>query len=265
MTVKKRSETTLENLLGLFQCQLTNFKRHLFNIKRQFTCYRELKRSMTDCECLIHVDFSENYTCKYSSEIQAVHFASNQQQATLHTGVLHVGGVEEHVCFGTISPSKEKGPAAIWTHLSPVLDLLKTSYPNVTVVHFFSDGPCTQYRQKGNFYLFCTKLQQCGFQSGTWNFFEASHGKGAPDGVGGLLKRTADRIVSHGKDIPSAEIFFNALVDAQTSVKLFYITEDDINEATKSMPDKLPVVPSTMSIHQVTTVTPGQISYCDVS
>ncbi len=153
---------------------------------------------MTDCECLIHVDFSENYACKYSSEIQAVHFASNQQQATLHSGVLHVGGVDvcfvcvKHVCFGTISPSKEKGPAAIWTHLSPVLDLVKSSYPNVTVVHFFSDGPSTQYRQKGNFYLFCTKLQQYGFQSGTWNFLEASHGKGAPDGIGGFLKMTTE-------------------------------------------------------------------------
>lgn len=265
ITVKKRKETTLQNLLELFQSQLTNFKRHLFNIKRQFTFYRELKRSMSDHECLIHVDFSENYSCKYSSEIQAVHFASNQKQATLHTGVLHVGGVEEPVCFGTISPSKEKGPAAIWTHLKPIFDLLKSAYPNVTVVHFFSDGPCTQYRQKGNFYLFCTKLQQYGFQSGTWNFFEASHGKGAPDGIGGLLKRTADRLVSHGKDIPNAEVFFSALVDAQTSVKLYYISEENINEATKSMPDSLPVVPSTMRIHQVVTVTPGQISYSDVS
>ncbi len=88
-----------------------------------------------------------------------------------------------NVCFGTISPSKEKGPAAIWTHLSPVFDLVKSSYPNVTVVHFVSDGPSTQYRQKGNFYLFCTKLQQYRFQSGTWNFLQASHGKGAPDGV----------------------------------------------------------------------------------
>ncbi|KAK3606294.1 hypothetical protein CHS0354_037970 [Potamilus streckersoni] len=58
------------------------------------------------------------------------------------------------------------------------------------------------------------------------DFFEASHGKDAPDGVGGLLKRTADRLVSHGKDISNDELFFNALVDAQTSVKRFYINED---------------------------------------
>ena len=265
MTVKKRMEMTLQNLLELFKKQLTHFKRHLFNIKSQFSFHRELKKSMTHQECLIHVDFSENYVCKYSSEIQAVHFASNQQQATLHTGVLHVGGVEENVCFATITSSKEKGPAAIWTHMSPILDLVKASYPNVNTVHFFSDGPCTQYRQKGNFYLFCTKLHQCGFQSGTWNFFEASHGKGAPDGVGGLLKRTADRLVSHGKDIPNAELFFNALVDAKLAIKLFYISEDNVAEAVKNMPEGLPVVPSTMQIHQAVTVGERKITYRDVS
>ncbi|KAI7792928.1 hypothetical protein IRJ41_022844 [Triplophysa rosa] len=241
MTVKKKTETTLHALLDLFQGQLKNFRRHLFNIKRQFVYHRELKKTMKDHVCLIHVDFSENYACKYHSEIQTLHFASNQQQAILHTGVLHIGGVEEHVCFGTISSSKEKGPAAIWTHLDPILNLVKAAYPNVTV------------------------LQEYGFQSGTWNFFEASHGKGAPDGVGGLLKRTADRLVSHGVHIPNAELFFKKLVDAQTSVKLFYVSEDDVDEATKNMPAGLPVVPSTIRIHQLVTVSRGQISYRDVS
>jgi len=35
-------------------------------------------------------------------------------------------------------------------------------------------------------------------EDGTWNFFEASHGKGAADGVGGVLKRTSDRLVKQG-------------------------------------------------------------------
>ena len=108
-------------------------------------------------------------------------------------------------------------------------------------MHLFSDGPCTQYRQKGNFYHFCTKLHQCEFPSGAWNFFEASHGKDAPGGVGGLLKRTADRLVSHGKDIPNAELFFNAL-DAKLAIKLFYINEDNVAEAVKNLQEGLPVV-----------------------
>ncbi|KAI4800038.1 hypothetical protein KUCAC02_016575 [Chaenocephalus aceratus] len=222
----------LADLLEMFQGQLRHFKRHTFNIKSQFTHDRELRKSMTNQEYLIHVDFSENYSCKLAAEIQAMHFAPNQKQATLHTGILHVGGTAEHMCFSTMSASKEKGPPAMWAHLSPIPDEVKASYPSVEVVHFFSDGPCTQYRQKGNFFLFSTELTNCGFKRGTWNFFEASHGKGAPDGVGGLLKRTADRLVSQGHDIPSAEHLYSALVNSGT-VRVFYIGENLVDELTR--------------------------------
>ncbi|KAK0133284.1 hypothetical protein N1851_031198 [Merluccius polli] len=263
ITVKKKKDIEVGDLLEMFQSQLSIFKQHFFNIKSQFSHYRELRRSMSNLECLIHVDFSENYSCKLAAEIQAMHFASNQKQATLHTGVLHVGGTEEHMCFGTISSSKEKGPHAIWAHLSPILDEVKKSHPSVEVVHFFSDGPTTQYRQKGNFFLFSTELLNQGFKRGTWNFFEASHGKGAPDGVGGLLKRTADRLVSQGHDISTAENLYHALANS-TAVRLFYIPESQVDEVGKKMPS-LTAVPSTMRIRQVVTGALGEILYRDVS
>ena len=55
-----------------------------------------------------------------------------------------------------------------------------------------------------------------GFKEITWNFFEASHGKGAPDGVGGALKRSADQIVAHGGDIPDAQSLYNKLKSLDT-------------------------------------------------
>lgn len=127
----------------MFQVQLKHFKWNMFNIRSQFIHYRELKRGMTNQECLIHVDFSENSSCKFAAEIQAMHFPSNQKQATLHMGILHVGGTAEHMCFGKISASKEKGPPAIWAHLSPTLNEVKASYPSAETVHFFSDGHST--------------------------------------------------------------------------------------------------------------------------
>lgn len=68
-----------------------------------------------------------------------------------------------------------------------------------------------QYRQKRNFYLFNSLLYEKEFQTGTWNFVEASHRKRAPDGVGGVLRRTADQLVSHGRDIHNAMDLFEAL------------------------------------------------------
>ncbi|KAJ8356910.1 hypothetical protein SKAU_G00197040 [Synaphobranchus kaupii] len=103
-------------------------------------------------------------------------------------------------------------------------------------------------------------LVKRGFTAGTWNLFEASHGKGAPDGVDGLLKRTADRLVCQGKDIPNVEHLFKALVDTNTAVKLFYVEEAVVDKAIKEMPQGLPVVPSTMRIHQLITCQPGKLT-----
>lgn len=92
-----------------------------------------------------------------------------------------------------------------------------------------------------------------GFTRGSWNYFEASHGKGAPDGIGGTLKRRADRLVSQGVDIPTPMSLYQALNDEQSKVRLFYIQEQDVDDAVKKMPAKLPAVPSTMRLHQVLT------------
>lgn len=89
--------------------------------------------------------------------------------------------------------------------------MVRERYPLINHLHVFSNGPATQYKQKGNFYLLSKKPFKRGFKGISWNFFEASHGKGAPDGVGDTLKRSADTIVCHGGDIPNAEAMFHKL------------------------------------------------------
>lgn len=46
---------------------------------------------------------------------------------------------------------------------------------------------------------------------------------------------------------------YQALNDGLTKVKLFYIQEQDVDDAVKEMPADLPAVPSTMRLHQVFT------------
>ena len=40
----------------------------------------------------------------------------------------------------------------------------------------------------------------------TWNFNEARHGKGTPDGIGANLKGSVDQIVAPGTFIPNATV-----------------------------------------------------------
>jgi len=223
VTAKVLQKSTVADLITAFQHSLHKFRRHVYNIRWQYKECRNLRAKMTGSDCLIHIDFSENYQGKISREIQSFHFGGASEQVTLHTGVLYVGDVEQPVSFCSISASRQHDPPAIWAHLRPVCEFVKTNFPNVTTLHFYSDGPSTQYKQKGNFFLFSTKVFDLGFEAATWNFWESSHGKGAPDGVGGAIKRSADKLVANGNDINSATKLYDCLVATKSSIKLFLL------------------------------------------
>ena len=70
-----------------------------------------------------------------------------------------------------------------------------------------------------------------GYHAGSWNFWEASHGKGSPDGIGGAMKRKADKLISLGHDIPDIAHLYRALMQEETSMKLFYVEADDVEKA----------------------------------
>jgi len=267
LTVKENVHEPFEKFIIKFHEMMKKFKKHYYNINHQFLQYRFLKGSLGDRECMIHIDFSENYSCKYFTEIQSVHFGSSHSQATLHTGVYYTktGSDVKPTSFCTISDSRQHDPCGIWAYLDPVLKVIKTHHPCVNVVHFFSDGPATQYRQKLNFYYFSTKIQSYGFTTGTWNFSEAGHGKGAADGVGGALKRTADKLASLQHDISSPKLLFDMLSSRNSSILLFFVNDNIVTDATANVPSVVPAIPGTMNIHQVICTTYGQIKYRDVS
>lgn len=58
---------------------------------------------------------------------------------------------------------------------------------------------------------------------------------GAPDGVGGTLKRTADRLVCMGVDIPCAEVLYMKLKEQESAVQLFFTREDSVEAKVKEM------------------------------
>ena len=77
---------------------------------------------------------------------------------------------------------------------------------------------------------------------------EAGHGKGAADGLGGILKRMADRLIAHGRDLHNTDTVFTAL-EAETSVKLFKVSEQDVSNVDRCLPSRLKTVPGTMTLN----------------
>lgn len=95
-----------------------------------------------------------------------------------------------------------------------------------------------------------------------WNYHEAGHGKGIPDGIGGTLKRMADLRVRHGKYIMSTSAF-NDELESETSIKLYLIGDANAEEANLKQLQLKPI-PGTRSLHQIIVMAPGHLHYRDV-
>ncbi|GBP69400.1 PiggyBac transposable element-derived protein 1 [Eumeta japonica] len=89
--------------------------------------------------------------------------------------------------------------------------------------------PVTQYRNKYMFYFLVTHLIEFypAITHFTWNYHEAGHGKGAPDGVGAVCKRSADRLVGSGNDISSLNDLSEAIQKTCPNINVYLI--DDMN------------------------------------
>ncbi|PZC75021.1 hypothetical protein B5X24_HaOG206846 [Helicoverpa armigera] len=259
---KQQKKGIVKTLVSTFIKEFPLFKSHIYNWRHQQSEYLKCINGLHDNEIAILCDFSENYECKLGTEIQAMHFGASKSNITLHCGIIYFKGKSQS--FVTISNNTCHEPNAIWAHLLPVLKFAKQLDPNIEIIHFFSDGPCSQYRQKKNFYLinlFANKTKACY----TWSFSESGHGKGVADGIGGAVKRQLDKHVAYGKDIKDAEHAYQHLNKSMQSVKCFLIADNDITNMKHLIPDNIRPVPETMKLHQIMSGGQNTIFYRQLS
>lgn len=139
----KEKQTSTVSILEKKLCEgMVRFKRHIYNIQQQYHAYRTCLDNLQPNEAALHIDFSKNYSCKLAEEVQGHHFGASRNQITLHTGVLYIGCSEPEnklnpISFCSISSCNEHGPSAIWAHLSPIVNVIKTDFKEVSTVHFF--------------------------------------------------------------------------------------------------------------------------------
>jgi hypothetical protein len=137
--VKERIQTTVEHFLNDAQDLVkTKFCNHVFNIRHQFCSLKSLRDNLQTNEILLHA-------CKLSDEIQSLHFGGSRHQVSLHTSVLYSSTDTKSFC--TVSECLQHGPAAIWTHLHPILTFIKENN-SIDTFRIVSNGSTSQYRSK---------------------------------------------------------------------------------------------------------------------
>jgi hypothetical protein len=256
-TLKKKIESTVVDSVNRFEDELISYMKHEGTMIHQYREIDALKKRLNSNEALVHCDFSENYATKYADEIQAFHFGGNRKQFTLHTVQVYykpdIYSTLRSKSFCTLSKYNDHSAPAVWAHLQPIFKFLRETCPQLNTIHFLSDSPSTQYRNKTLFYLFSQALQPVvpAIQSATWNYSAAGHGKGAPDGIGGTLKRTADRIVAQGADINCFENFVATLQASVRNIELCEIEESDVKAIEEMLPHTIKQFVGTMKVQQV--------------
>lgn len=114
-TIKEEKIVTPVEFIEMLNQQTAQFAKHQFNILHQYKMFNHLKQNLENNECIIQIDFSENFKLGYGKEIQSAHCGFSQAQVTLHTGVFHlkINNELEVFSFCTISPNMQHGPPAI--------------------------------------------------------------------------------------------------------------------------------------------------------
>ena len=101
ITKKIKQSMPMKEIISIFKESLKNIMVHEYKIVHQFRAIKNQKQNLRENECLLLLDFSENYCCKYETEVQAVHFGANRMQLTLHTGMIYTSKGSQD--FGTLS------------------------------------------------------------------------------------------------------------------------------------------------------------------
>ena len=249
------------------------FKKHVERVRNQYCEMRKLRENLAEGHIVVWMDFAENYICSSMDEVQSAYWNANM--VTLHTQVVYFPAShnKNHMSVVGISEVMAHNATSVNAMIKKLLSIIKDEYPGTHTIHYLTDSPTSQYRNKTIFNLICAHSELYGCKA-TWDYLEAGHGKGPCDGLGASVKRSADMAVRQAKtQIQSAEDFYNwAKSEKGTSIKYFFVSSDEYkeSEATISslLSDSIPV-PGTMKLHTAIPISRTQIAvreqscYCD--
>lgn len=101
----------------------------------------------------------------------------------------------KHKLLVVFSDELSHTSSTVFAIMKQVIAEVKAILPNVEMVHYMMDSRTSQYRNKQIFSIVAQNDTIFPGIKATWLYFEAEHGKGPCDGVGGTAKRLVDMAV----------------------------------------------------------------------
>ena len=136
-----------------------------------------------------------------------------------------------------------------------IINHLKQTGVPITHVHYWSDGPSSQFKNQYNFTNILFHKEDYG-STADWNFFATSHGKGDNDGVGGDVKNAVWRKVLQQKEVVGDLVSFVWVAKSKfPSIVIEGFTKEKIKEVTVTLKDRYAqhskAIPETRKHHHI--------------
>ena len=135
--------------------------------------------------------FAENYSFVVHDGVQGLHWENSQ--AMLQPFAIYFKSPDcdlTHLSTCVISDCLKHDQTAAYCFLSKVIIYIKQKIDDIHVIHYYSDGAPSQYKNYKNSVNFCChKIDHC--VDAEWHFFATSHGKRACGGIAGTVKHLA--------------------------------------------------------------------------
>lgn len=227
-----------------FSEEFSALRHHVRRIKTQYVQLSNLRNSLDPLKAITcQMDYAENYGCVYQDEPSSLYYDRNQ--ITVHPMVIHFKNEEgevQHKSFVGLSAETSHSAPTCLAFLLKLIPKVKAILPDLDFVHYISDSPASQYRNKTAIDILAKHTCLFGGIHASWDFLETGHGKGPCDGVGGTFKKTAELAVKSGTLISSAQQMYEwATSDRNTNMEFILVTPEDIKHAESKVRNAVPV------------------------
>ncbi|KAI8479207.1 hypothetical protein Bbelb_430710 [Branchiostoma belcheri] len=143
------SEVETSAFCAKFKEEVPQFRQHVVRANEQYSQLKTLKENLDQYNVAIQMDFAENYKIKNNEEIQSAYW--NCDMVTLHPIVVYFkneNGELQHESTCIVSDEMGHNSATVFAILKRVVPEVKEKHPDVKFLHYWTDSPSSQYRNK---------------------------------------------------------------------------------------------------------------------
>lgn len=146
----KSFEEDANNFIKQLCKDVSNLTLHHFIADTQKRYLNYCKDNLTVSECIILMDFSENYSFIIQNSVQAFYY--NNTQATIHPFVVYYKSEESgellNENFCVISDCKDHYAYTVNAFTSKLMSIIREKFSWIKSIIYFSDGAPQQYKNK---------------------------------------------------------------------------------------------------------------------